>query len=194
MSKKAQNQPGGDPKPVLALPECRRDPVQNQIVSDPPLGMALRIEEDLGMAHGIGMSPLEVGQCQVEEILPGPQHIVTPIVDGEKRLQVREFIGPSDFLDSAPRQLNTVLFGQGSHHLGFKRSLDMQVQFSFWKDTEKFIKRIHGFHVIRIIVSVYRRSRPSCALDSQNNVDYRQGPPQIIAGDKYRAFQVSVAF
>jgi len=66
---------------------------------DAAIGVSLRVEEDLGMAHIVGVGPDEVRPRQIVEVALLEQHTGAFIVDVEKRLQVGEVVCCSHLLD-----------------------------------------------------------------------------------------------
>jgi hypothetical protein len=61
--------------------------------------VGLRVEENLGMAHIVGMGPDKVCPRQIIEVALLEQHAGAFIVDVEKRLQVGEVVRCSHLFD-----------------------------------------------------------------------------------------------
>src|SRR3546814_18553555 len=90
--------------------------------------MALRIEEDLGMADVVLRDAAQVGQGEIVEILLGEQHRHALVVEVEKILQAGESIGRAQRLDVGVGQGNAVALSEGEHHLRLQRAFDVQVK------------------------------------------------------------------
>ena len=70
MAQEAQDQGGGDTRSGVFLGSNQSADHRTDI--DPPLGMCLGIEEDLGVAHPVGSRPGQIGRHQVREVIFGP--------------------------------------------------------------------------------------------------------------------------
>src|SRR3546814_6953096 len=88
--------------------------------------MALRIEEDLGMADVVLRDAAQVGQGEIVEILLGEQHRHALVVEVEKILQDGESIGRAQRLDVGVGQGNAVALREGEHHVRLQRAFDVQ--------------------------------------------------------------------
>src|SRR5438128_3799084 len=93
------------------------------------IGVGLRIEEDLRVAHALGGGPRQVGPGQIVEILFRQKHAAASVVDVEERLEIAEDVGAADLLDGGIGQLDTVAPRQLEHQLGLECAFDVQVQF-----------------------------------------------------------------
>ena len=69
MPQEAHDQPGGDAEVPPALVERIGQPGQHRIERDAAFGMALRIEEDLGMGYILRCDLFQIGEGEIEEIL-----------------------------------------------------------------------------------------------------------------------------
>ena len=91
--------------------------------------MGLRIEEDLGTNHVVGMGPLEIRPRQIMEVLFGVEHRSGGIVDVEKALQVGEGKRLSQRLRRFVRQRNAIAVADLEGQLRLERALDVHMEF-----------------------------------------------------------------
>ena len=91
--------------------------------------MRLRIEEQLGVHHVVGLGAAQVRHRHVEEVLFVQQHAGAGVVDVEKALQVAEGVRRAQRLDIGIGELHLIAPRQIEDQLGFERALDVDVQF-----------------------------------------------------------------
>ncbi len=80
------------------------------------------------MAHIVGVSALQIGHRQVKKILLVQQHRHALIIDIEKILQVRKFIGLPYLFNTGKGDRHAISLGEREHQFGLQRSFDVQVQ------------------------------------------------------------------
>jgi hypothetical protein len=102
---------------------------QHRVEGDPAPGVTLRIEEHLDMLDVLRRHLGEIGEGEIEKVLPGPQHGHAGIVEIEKVLERVETIGVPDRIDIGIGQRHGVTLGEFQHHLGFQGPLDVKMQF-----------------------------------------------------------------
>ena len=79
------------------------------------------------MAHGVGCNTLQIGQCEVVEVLFRQEHVGALVIDVEEVLQVREAVGFADLFDVLERNVGLVAACDGKHLLGLEAALKMQM-------------------------------------------------------------------
>ena len=133
VAEEAHDEPGGEPEPRFGFVEGAADPLDHGRERDPAVGVGLRVEEDLGVAHVVGAGAREVGGGEVVEVLLLEEHARSRVVDVEEVLEVREGIGGPHLLDGAVGQPDPVALRDGEHELGLERALDVQVELGLRK-------------------------------------------------------------
>src|SRR6202022_4887132 len=128
---KAKNQPARDLQPIAAILEGAMDARDPRLEPHPPIGMGLRVEENLGMPHALAGGAFEIGPGELVEILLLEQYPAAGVIDVEEGLQVTEDIGASEFLDRGIRQADPVAPGEPEHQLGLERALAMEMKLRF---------------------------------------------------------------
>jgi hypothetical protein len=101
--------------------------------------MGLRVEEDFGMGDAVSRRAIEIGDCQVPEILGGNEDIGALIIDVEKVLQAREAVGGPDLLDRPEGDVDPVPPGKREHQLGLEAALDVDVQLGFRQSADEAV-------------------------------------------------------
>ena len=145
VAQEAQDEFRTHPPVRLGLVERPGNAGHDGVEGNAAVRMALRIEEDLDMAHIVGPHPLEIGPGEIEEILFGHQHIHADIIDVEKVLQVGEIIGRPDLLDARVGDVQTIAPGQGKHQLGLQRAFQVQVKLGLGQGLDEADKIVgHG--------------------------------------------------
>src|SRR5688572_29082680 len=104
MTEKAHDQVGTDPSPPPAIRDGVPETSHEHLEADAPPGVALGIEEDLGMAHRIVGGPVEVGSHEVVEVIGGAKDLAAVVVNVEERLEVGESVGGMDLFDVLERE------------------------------------------------------------------------------------------
>src|SRR2546423_12921653 len=102
--KKTQDQPAADAEAIAADLERPMNPADHGVKGDAALGMRLRVEEDLGMAHVLRGGAPQVGPGQVIEILLLEQHGTAGVIYIQKRLQIAEHVGTANVVNGPVRQ------------------------------------------------------------------------------------------
>jgi hypothetical protein len=143
---KAHDQLGCDPELPLRAVEGIRQSGHHRVEGNAAPGMPLGIEEHLDMPHILGRHPGEVGEGEIEEILPGPQHRHAGVIEIEKVLERVEPIGRPDRVDVGIRQRHAVARGEVHHHLGLERPLDVKMQLRLGHGRDELMKPrlVHG--------------------------------------------------
>ena len=111
-----------------ASSRARRSPDEDGRERDAAVRVRLRIEEDLGVAHAVGVRPLEVRPGEIVEVLLAEQDLGAFVVDVEEGLQAGELIRPADRLHRREAQPDSVALRQLEHQLGLERPFDVEVQ------------------------------------------------------------------
>jgi hypothetical protein len=92
------------------------------------LGVRLRIEEQLGAQHPVGVGALEVRPGHVVEVLLVQQHAGPGVVDVEEGLQVGEGVGRAQRLDARIGEREPVPLRQRENEFRLERALDVDVE------------------------------------------------------------------
>jgi hypothetical protein len=108
--------------------ERATDPADDRSHGHAALGVALRIEEDLGMDHVVGLGAFQIGPGEVVEILLLQEHGHAPVIEVEEILEIAEAVGSARRLHAAEAELHPVPARQREHHLGLERPLEMEVE------------------------------------------------------------------
>ena len=90
--------------------------------------VALRIEEELDIAHVLAGGLAEIGHRQVVEIDLAQQHRHALVIEVEEILQVGEGIGAPQRLDAVIGQPHIVAPGEREHQLRLQAAFDMNMQ------------------------------------------------------------------
>ena len=100
------------------------------VETDAPFRVRLRVEEDLGPHDAVGVHSFQVGVHQIVEVPLCDQNGRALVVDVEEALQVGERVGGADRVDVGEREHDSIARCELEHHLGFERSLDVDVELS----------------------------------------------------------------
>jgi hypothetical protein len=95
---------------------------------DAARGVGLRVEEQLGVDHAVGVRAREVRHRERVEVAAVAQDVAAGVVEIEERLQVVERVGGADRLDRGVRERHAVLGRQAEHHLRLEGALDVEVE------------------------------------------------------------------
>ena len=90
--------------------------------------MGLRVEEALGANDAVSAGTLEIGGCQVVEVILVLEDIHGRVVDGQEGREVVELVRRLDLLDRGLADVDAVLAGQGQLQVGFEGAFQVQVQ------------------------------------------------------------------
>ena len=90
MAQERQDQRRGDAELALAVQKRTPQAVNHRLEGDAALGMALRIEEYLGVAYVLGGGAAQIGHREVVKVLLVPQHAHAAIIEVEEVLQIAE--------------------------------------------------------------------------------------------------------
>ncbi len=104
--------------------------------------MRLRVEEDLGVHHPIGVRALEVGARKRMEIGGVAQHARPGIVDIEEFLQVAETVRRAQGLHARVAQCHAMARGEVENHRGLERALDVHVQLRLGNTDDEFVEGV----------------------------------------------------
>jgi hypothetical protein len=137
MAQKAHDEPRAYVIPGLRIVERAGDTADDGREGDAARRVALRIEEDFGMADAVGMRTREIGRRQVVEILFGLQDAHSLIIDVEEILEVRKGISSADVLYGREGDGDTVAPREFEHQFGFERPFDMKVQLRLRERSDK---------------------------------------------------------
>ncbi len=140
MPKKTENQVGSDTPLLFCILKSAVDASMNRLKGDTSLSMGLGVEENFSMADILGGAAFQVGPGKVVEILLSLQHSRPRIVEIQRRLQVLELIGGSHRIYRGIGKGNIVTLSQREHQFRLKRSLNVNMQFSFGNIADE---RIH---------------------------------------------------
>lgn len=122
-----------------------RQAADHGVEGDAARGVRLRVEEDLRVAHVLGVGLGRVGRRQVVEVLLGTEHGHALVVDGEEAGQVVEVVrGPQRGLVGV-RQLDAVALGERELETGLQGALDVQMQLALGQPGDERVDgRGHG--------------------------------------------------
>jgi hypothetical protein len=104
------------------------EPADHHVHADAARGVALRIEEQLGVHDVVGRGALEVRARELGKVGAVAEHRAAGVVEVEERLQVGELVRGAHLVDGSIRQLRGVLLRQPEHELRLERALDVEVQ------------------------------------------------------------------
>ncbi len=128
MPQEAHDEGRGDAQPLAGVGHGPVEPLHEGGEGDPPLGVRLRIEEDLCAPHVLTVHAEQVRPHEVVEVLLGPEHVGSLVVDVQERLQVGELVGGPDVPHVREVEGHAVPLRQLEHHLRLERALDVEVQ------------------------------------------------------------------
>jgi len=128
MAQKAQDQLRADIVAPLGVVHRVAQAADHDLHRDTARGVSLRIEEQLGVDHAIGVRAREVRHRERVEVAAIAQHVAAGVVEIEERLQVVEVVRGAHRVDRGVRQRDAVLAGEAEHHLWLERALDVEVQ------------------------------------------------------------------
>ena len=106
-----------------------RQPRHHRLEGHAAGGVGLRVEEDLGPDHVVGLGPLQIRPGQLEKVLLVEEHGRGGVVDVQKTLQVAEGVGTPHRLGIGVGEGDAVAFADREGHLGLQRALDVEMQF-----------------------------------------------------------------
>src|SRR5215210_4634133 len=92
------------------------------------VGMGLRVEEDLGVAHALGGGPSEIGPGQVVEVPLVEQYLGALVVEVQEQLQVGEVVSLANLPHRAVPEPYPIASGDLEHHFRLQRAFDVNVQ------------------------------------------------------------------
>ena len=97
------------------------------------------------MSNIFGARMQEIGAREIVEIPRRHENLRRLIIKVEKALQIVEVIGAAQRLDRGVGELDAISRCEREDHLGFERSLDMQMQFGFRESGDE-IRCLHKFN------------------------------------------------
>ena len=103
------------------------DAVDHGLKRHTAIGVCLRIEEDLRMAHALAGRPVEIRPGQVVEVLFLEQYPAARIVDVEEGLQVAEDVGAANVVHRGIGHGDTVAARQREHEVRLERAFDVKM-------------------------------------------------------------------
>ena len=107
-------------------------------------GVGLRVKEDFGVQHVVGMGPHQVGTGHVVEVLLGAQHLGACVVDVQEALQVVEHVGAAQRINIRVRKIHPVARGQREDEFGLQRALDVHVQLCLGHGPQQSVQPVGG--------------------------------------------------
>jgi hypothetical protein len=128
VAQEAQDQLARDAVAAMRVVHRVAQPGDHDLHRDAARGVGLRIEEQLGVHHVVGVRAGEVRHRERVEVAAVAEHGAAGVVEVEKRLQIVEVVGGAHRGDRGVRQRDAVLAGQAEHHLGLERALDVKMQ------------------------------------------------------------------
>src|SRR5215471_5108329 len=162
VAEEAEDEPRGDSQPLPFLGERAVNAADDCREGDSPRRVGLRVEEDLGVAHAVGLRAREVGRGQVEEVALLDEDLGPLVVDVEKRLEVAEPVGLAHLLRRGEAERDPVAPRELEHHLRLEGPLDMEMQLRLRYALRERAHR--AFEGNRACGSPRRPSRPWPAL------------------------------
>jgi len=119
-------------------------PIRRDLEGKPPVGVSLRVEEQLDVAGAVGRHAAKVSERQVAEVLLGLQHASPLVVDVQEVLQVGEGVGGPERRDRGEGKGDPVAPGELEHLLWLEASLDVQMQFRLGQAADELGKARHA--------------------------------------------------
>src|SRR4029077_7374581 len=99
MPQETQDESARDGESSATVLQGPMNPRHNGFKGDASIGMRLRIEEDLGVAHALAGGPGQVSPGQIVEILLLQERAAARVIDVEERWQIAEDVGSADVFD-----------------------------------------------------------------------------------------------
>ena len=143
MAQEAEEQPVRDAMAAPGLLEAAAQPREHGGEGDAARGVALRIEEDLGVHHALRVRLVEIGLRQVPKIPGVAQHGGAGVVHVEELLQVREPVCAAQVLDARVGEHDAVLRGEPEGELRLEGALDVDVEFGLGQPPDIFLGGLH---------------------------------------------------
>jgi hypothetical protein len=128
VAEEAHDQLAPQPERLLGLLLRAVETVDHRSERDPARSVSLRIEEDLGVHHVLGVSLREVRHREVVEVALGEKDAHPLVVDGEEGGEIVEAVGGPHLVDGAVGKIETVACGQLELQLGLQGALEMQME------------------------------------------------------------------
>jgi hypothetical protein len=128
VAEEAHDQGRRDAQLPLGLLDRPRESFDDRLERDAPVGVGLRVEEDLRPDDVVGPGLLQVRVGHLEEVLLMEQHRRRGVVDVEKALQVAEGVGPPHRLGVRVGEGDAVSLADREGHLGLESALDVEME------------------------------------------------------------------
>ncbi len=128
MTQEAEDQSRRHAELPLCILQRAPQTVDDRFESDATASMALRIEEDLGVAHVLCRRPPQVRHGEGVEVLLLQQSLHALVIEVEEVLQIAEVIGGLQGGDAVVPQGDAVAPGELEHQLRLEAALDVDVQ------------------------------------------------------------------
>ena len=139
------------PSSSAAVGQRSVDAVHHRREVDAAVGVGLRIEEDLRVAHALVRRAPQVRRREVGEVLLGHEHGAARVVQVEERLEIVEHVRRAHRLDVRVRQRDAVARRELEHQLRLERALDVQVQLGLGQALQPFRRRETGHSNLRLV-------------------------------------------
>ena len=165
MPQETHDQPRGNAELPLALPKRLPDAVQHRLEGHAAPGVALGVEENLGMHHPVAVDPAQIRHRQVVEIPLFQQHAHALVVDIQKGLQILELVRRTHRLDRIEGNPSTVAAGDLEHEVRLEAAFDVDVQFRLRQSADEIIGGVHDC-IAAVWPLTSRRPRLGCRINS----------------------------